>query len=136
MPTISPAPGATAIQTPPSSAVPPPRYQVQSVLWGTRKRFVVRDVSTDTTIAIRTTSQVADSDLIRLNMGGRTSYGAAPELRPAPTDSAVEQRDRQCGRCRRFFSSGPATEGTSLQEWWLCPGCRRHLLGARPAHPE
>lgn len=44
------------------------RYQVQAVLWANRKRFIVRDTATDTTIAIRTTSQIADSDLMRLNM--------------------------------------------------------------------
>ena len=76
---------------PPESAAPPRsasstdparRYQVQAVLWGNHKRFVVRDTVTDTTIAIRTTSEVADSDLMRLNM--------AVQDRPAPPTTTLE----------------------------------------------
>ena len=61
-----PRPGTSSSRV--THVVPPPRYQVRPVLWANRKRFVVRDTKTDTTIAIRTTSKIADSDLIRLNM--------------------------------------------------------------------
>jgi hypothetical protein len=62
------SPAAIPTASPATDAAAAPRYQVQAVLWGHRKRFVVRDTATNTTIAIRTTSQIADSDLFRLNM--------------------------------------------------------------------
>src|SRR5579884_3900625 len=125
MPTASPKPPDTATRsTPPAASVgPAPRYQVQSVLWGNRKRFVVRDTLTDTTIAIRTTSQIADSDLMRLNMAPRTHHDPRPDARPAQGDPHLASPDRQCGRCRSFFSPDPRREGIGLQDWWLCEPC-------------
>jgi hypothetical protein len=89
MPTAAPA----APTAPPDTATPPTlpaalieparRYQVRAVLWGNRKRFVVRDTATNTTIAIRTTSHIADSDLMRLNMAPRAT------VRPAIRNRAV-----------------------------------------------
>ncbi len=76
MPTASPPPSDTAARPSPAAASEAaPRYQVKSVLWGNRKRFIVRDTATDSTIAIRTTSQIADSDLIRLNMAALANGG-------------------------------------------------------------
>lgn len=71
MSTIAPTATTAAPDTatsPAASIEAAPRYQVQPVLWGNRKRFVVRDTATGTTIAIRTTSQIAESDLFRLTM--------------------------------------------------------------------
>lgn len=132
MPTALPASPDTATRSLPlaASPEPPSRYQVQSVLWGNRRRFVVRDTANDTTIAIRTTSQTADSDLIRLNVAARTDCGPRPGARPAQTYPASAPRDQQCGRCRLSFSADPAREAIALQDWWLCEPCRDALLGA------
>jgi hypothetical protein len=137
MPITSPAPDTGTPPTPPAASIEAaPRYQVQSVLWGSRKRFVVRDTATNTTIAIRTTSHIADSDLMRLNMAPRTDYGPRLDARLAQADPSSAPRDRQCGRCRRFFSADPAREATALQDRWLCEPCRDKLLGAHPATSE
>jgi hypothetical protein len=130
-PTASTAPlgPATPPTLPAASIEPARRYQVQSVLWGNRKRFVVRDTATDTTVAIRTTSQIADSDLMRLNMAARTDYGPRLDARPVHADPASAPRDRQSGRCRQFSSADPARQTTALEDWWLCEPCRDKLLG-------
>lgn len=113
---------------------PAGRYRVREVLWGIYKRFVVRDHATDTTIAIRTTRQIADSDLLRLNWAaGRLREPGTPH-RPASSDSPSEvvqegPFDRQCGRCRQFFASDPTLNGSSLQDWWLCEACHGNLMG-------
>lgn len=113
---------------------PAGRYQVREVLWGIHKRFVVRDSATNTTVAIRTTRQIADSDLLRLNWAaGRLREPGAPH-RPALNDSpsAVIQEgpfDRQCGRCRQFFASDPTLNGSAIQDWWLCEACHGNLMG-------
>jgi len=65
----APAPGPTGVAH---------RYQVQAVPWANRMRFVVRDTTTHTTIAIRTTRDVADSDILRLNMAARPGPGTGP----------------------------------------------------------
>ena len=121
-----------------SQVEPACRYQVREVLWGNHKRFVVRDTATDTTIAIRTTRQIADSDLIRLNWAvrGRPDPGSA--LRPALNDSPSElipedASGRQCGRCRQFFASDPTLNAVAIQEWWLCEACHDKLMGASRA---
>ncbi len=57
------------------------RYQFREVLWGNRKRFVVRDTVANTTIAIRATRQIADSDLIRLNWVSRGGPDPGTALR-------------------------------------------------------
>ena len=132
VPTLATAPPVTT--TPPAplgaSIGLAPRYQVDMVLWGNRKRFVVRDTSTDTTVAIRTTSHIADSDLMRLIMTARTDLGAGPADRPTPDEPVWAPRDRQCARCRQFFPADPAPETAALEEWWACPPCRESLLGA------
>lgn len=113
---------------------PAGRYKVREVLWGIHKRFVVRDSATDTTIAIRTTRQIADSDLLRLKWAaGRLRKRGAPH-RPALSASSSEvfqegQFDRQCGRCRRFFASDPTLNGAAIQDWWLCEACHGNLMG-------
>jgi hypothetical protein len=104
---LSPSPSAPARPpTSPPSVTPSQhsyRYQVREELWGNRKRFVVRDTATHTTIAIRTTRQIVDSDLMRLNWAARD--------RPDPE------------------STVPA----ALQEWWLCEACHAKLMGtSRP----
>ena len=114
------------------------RYQVREVLWGNRKRFVVRDAATDTTIAIRTTRQIADSDLIRLNCAAKGHPDPGSALRPALNDSPYELipdngTGRQCGRCRRFFVSDPALNALAIQEWWLCEPCHDKLMGTSRA---
>lgn len=62
------------------------RYQVREVLWGNHKRFVVHDTATNNTTAIRTTRQIADSDLIRLNFAVRGRADLRTALRPALND--------------------------------------------------
>lgn len=110
-----------------------PRYQVREVLWGIHKRFVVRDTATDTTIAIRTTRQIADSDLFRLNWaaGDRPDPGTA--LRRALSDLPPEMIQeapsyRQCGRCRQCFASDPTLNPSTIQDWWLCESCHDNLM--------
>lgn len=114
------------------------RYQVREVLWGSRKRFVLRDTATNTTIAIRTTRQIVDSDLIRLNWAakGRPHIGTA--LRPALIDSPSELMPedpsrRQCGRCRQFFASDPLLNPNAIHDWWLCEPCHDRLMGTSRA---
>lgn len=114
------------------------RYQVREVLWGNRKRFVVHDTATNTTIAIRATRQIADSDFIRLNfaVGGRPDPGSA--LLPALSDSPSELTPnnasrRQCGRCRQFFASDPTLNPAAIQGWWLCEPCHDKLMGTSRA---
>jgi hypothetical protein len=143
--TASPIRPRAPVAFPPLSVTPVelgPRYQVRPVLWGNRTRFVVRDTRTQTTIAIRATSQIADSDLIRLNMGVGNNLRPNPHSlehdRPSlpsdvPCPGAVTQSDRQCGRCRGFFAPDPTLEPVGLQDWWLCDPCRDTLLGARRA---
>lgn len=73
------APGLSPPSAPPSEPVRRPnRYEVREELWGNHKRFVVRDTATGTTIAIRTTRQIADSDLMRLNLAPRVRPGLGP----------------------------------------------------------
>lgn len=114
------------------------RYQVREVLWGNHKRFVVRDTATNTTIAIRTTRHIADSDLIRLNfvVRGRPDPGTAlhPALNEPPSDLTPDNASRrQCGRCRQFFASEPAVHPAAIQEWWLCEPCHDKLMGTSRA---
>ena len=131
-PTASPGlPDTAAALTPAAPKESASRYQVRAVLWGNRKRFVVRDTATDTTIAIRTTSEIADSDLIGLNMAGRADHILRLHAQPAPADPPSAKRDRQCGRCRRFFPAEPDLEPMALQDWWLCDPCSHKLLGTR-----
>ena len=144
VPVSSPMPTETATGHSPSGATPVldgPRYQVGPVLWGTRKRFVVRDTDADTTVAIRTTSQIADSDLIRLNM--RVVHGNRSQLHshdrglpPVPDDVAgpeasIVATERRCGRCRGVFPLDPTLDGTGLQDWWVCDPCHNKLFGTR-----
>ena len=114
------------------------RYQVREVLWANRKRFVVRDAASGTTIAIRSTRQIADSDLIRLNWAarGRPNPGTAlgPALSDSPSDLIPEDPSRrQCGRCRQFFASDPTLNPSAIQEWWLCEPCHDKLMGTSRA---
>ena len=114
------------------------RYQVREVLWANRKRFVVRDAASGTTIAIRSTRQIADSDLIRLNWAARGRPAPGTAVRLAKDDSPSElipdhASGRQCGRCRQFFASGPALNQAPIQEWWLCEPCHDRLMGTSPA---
>lgn len=121
-----------AVPTTPTGA--PWRYKVREVLWGSRRRFVVHDVATGTTIAIRTTRHVADSDMLRLNMRridcrpGDVVTQDADQTVPAspPTD---DHPDRQCGRCRRFFDADPTLTPATIQDWWLCEACHDNLMG-------
>lgn len=144
VPASSPTLPATATEPSPSRVValtPPPRYQVRPVLWANRKRFVVRDTETDTTIAIRTTSKIADSDLIRLNMGVHPDVNrqrrplerephSVRDDAPGP-EPVITATERQCGRCRGVFPLDPTLDPTMLQDWWLCGPCRNKLLGGR-----
>lgn len=112
---------------------PARRYRVREVLWGIHKRFVVRDTATDTTIAIRTTRQIADSDLLRLNWAAGGSPNPGPALSRALTDTPSEliHEDpsyRQCGRCRQFFASDPTLNPSAIQDWWLCGPCHDNLM--------
>lgn len=114
------------------------RYQVREVLWGNHKRFVVHDTATNNTTAIRTTRQIADSDLIRLNFAVRGRADLRTALRPALNDSSPElipddASRRQCGRCRQFFASEPALNPAAIQEWWLCEPCHDKLMGTARA---
>lgn len=127
------SPDIAAPPTPNAAIEPAPRYLVRAVLWGNRKRFVVRDTTTDTTVAIRTTRQIADSDIIRLNMAPRTDHGPRPQARPVQADTSSAERDRQCGRCRRHFAPEQALEPNAIQDWWLCEACAGKLLGSGKA---
>lgn len=114
------------------------RYQVHEVLWGNRRRFVVRDTVSDTTIAIRTTRQIADSDLFRLNWGARGRPDPGSALRRVLNDSLSEPvsdgpSHRQCGRCRQLFASDPTPNPATVQDWWLCDSCHDKLMGTRRA---
>ena len=132
-PVAAPSDAATA-RTPPAAPIGSgPRYQVEPVLWGYRKRFVVRDTENDVTVAIRTTSLVADGDLMRLNMVPRARHGPGADAPPAPADHPSVPRDRQCGRCRRLFPGDPAGEAIAIEDWWLCELCRDKLLADK--HP-
>lgn len=139
VPTVAPTPNHAPSDTagPPAFSAAPaergPRYQVRSLLWGNRKRFEVRDTATGTTVAIRTTSQVADSDLMRLNMAPATDHGSRVAARPVPDAPAAPPRGRQCGRCRRVFPADPAGEATALEDWYLCEPCHDKLFAAHPA---
>jgi hypothetical protein len=109
------------------------RYQVREVLWGNHKRFVVRDTAT-TTIAVRTTRHIADSDLIRLNMAARGRPDPRTALQRALNESPSElipdnPSHRQCGRCRQFFASDPTLNPNAIHEWWLCEPCHDKLMG-------
>ncbi len=101
------------------------RYQVRSLPWGDKRRFAVRDTVTDTTLTIRATQNGAEDDIIVLNIVGPGGLGlpSPPQLAP---------RDRRCGRCRQVFAPDPAEDRSALEDWWLCAGCRRKLLGAVP----
>ena len=106
------------------------RYRVREVLWGVHKRFVVRDTATDSTIAIRTTREIADSDLLRLSWAAPAPGTAR---RSAHSDSPAEPMDerppyRQCGRCRKFFASDPTMHSPAIQDWWLCEPCHDNLM--------
>jgi hypothetical protein len=139
---LSPSPSAPARPpTSPPSVTPSQhsyRYQVREELWGNRKRFVVRDTATHTTIAIRTTRQIVDSDLMRLNWAARDRPDPESTVQPVPSDSPSElipegPSQRQCGRCRQLFASDPARNPAALQEWWLCEACHAKLMGtSRP----
>jgi hypothetical protein len=108
------------------------RYQVRPVQWGDRERFEVRDTATDTTIAIRTTSRIADEDVMVLNLVGPNGLGRASVPRPKPPRSEPEpQPARQCGRCRQYFAADPLSDPTALEVWWLCEPCHDTLIGAR-----
>lgn len=114
------------------------RYRVREVAWGNRKRFVVRDTATNTTIAIRTTRQIADSDLMRLNWsaGGHPDPTTAtqPALRDSPAELILDHPTRrQCGRCRQYFALDPTLAPGAIHDWWLCEPCRDKLMGTRPA---
>ena len=73
------APGTVGERTNVTAACHPVQrachYQVREMPWGNRRRLAVRDTAADTTIAIRTTRQIADSDLLRLNWGARGPPG-------------------------------------------------------------
>lgn len=114
------------------------RYRVKEVLWGNHRRFVVYDTATSTTIAIRTSGQIADSDLIRLNWAvkGCPDPGTAPRpaLDDAPSEPIPDDASRrQCGRCRQFFASEPTQNLAPIQEWWLCEPCHDKLMGTSSA---
>jgi hypothetical protein len=109
------------------------------VLWGNHERFVVYDAETNTTVAIRTTQRIADSDLIRLNSSARGRPDSRIALQPALSDPPSElipdyPSSRQCGRCRQFFASDPAVNPAAIQDWWLCGPCHDKLMGD-PARP-
>lgn len=36
---------------------------------------------------------------------------------------------RVCGRCHMTFPPDPSVDPFVVQQWWLCPACRRALLG-------
>ena len=138
----SPAPLGSVTTSPPPVIGSQPervcRYQVREVLWGNHKRFIVHDTVTSTTIAIRTSSQIADSDLIRLNWVVKDCPDSGTALRPALDDAPSEPTPtdashRQCGRCRQFFASGPTPNLAQIQEWWLCDPCRDKLMGTSRA---
>ena len=136
----SPAPPGSAPTSPlPVTAVESAcRYQVRERLWGNRRRFVVRDTASDTTIAIRATRQIADSDLFRLNWGARGCPDLGSALRRVLNDSLSEPisdgpSHRQCGRCRQFFASDPTPNPAAIQDWWLCDSCHDKLMGTRRA---
>ena len=110
-----------------------PRYQVREVSWGHHRRFVVTDTASDTTIAIRTTRQIADSDLIRLNwaaLGRRTpETGDRSALPDAPSEARLEDLTRRlCGRCRLSFACDPPRLPSAIEEWWLCEPCDQKLM--------
>lgn len=135
-PAASPAPCGSSPTSPPhfTPVERSCRYRVREVLWGNRRRYVVRDTATDTTIAIRTTSQIADSDLIRLNWAAAGRPDGRTALRPAEDDSISEllRADvphRQCGRCRQLFAADPTLYPGVVQEWWLCDPCHDKLMG-------
>ena len=113
----------------------PNRYEVEQVQWGNHKRFVVRDTTTNTTIAIRAKSQIADSDLIRLNWAARHRPDPETALHTVVTDSPSEltadhPSQRQCGRCRQLFPGDAALNPAAIQDWWICEPCHHSLMGA------
>ena len=131
--TASPEAPGTAPSSP-LTARGPARYEVREELWGNHKRFVVRDTATDSTVAIRASSQIADSDLIRLNWAARVLPDPEARHQPAVTHSPPEvtsgsQSQRQCGRCRQFFSCDAALNPVAIQDWWICEPCHDKLMG-------
>ena len=108
-------------------------YQVREVLWGHEKRFVVQDTATHTTVVIRTTRQIADSDLMRLNWAARDRPDPSTTLQPAQNERSAEQvpdnaLGRQCARCRKLFASDPTLYQAAIQDWWLCESCHDKLM--------
>lgn len=129
----SPAPPASAPTSVPHLAPVDGarRYEVQEVMWGIHKRFVVRDTATDTTIAIRASRLIADSDLLRLNLAVRAPRtGSQPVSNDAPAELIADPpAERQCGRCRQFFASEANPNPAAGQDWWLCGPCHDKLMG-------
>lgn len=112
----------------------PARYQDRAVRRADRKRFEVRDTKTDTTGAIRTTSRVADEDVMVPNLAGPNGPGGVPA--PQPQSAETEPAPvRQCGRCRQYFPADPLSDPTVLQDWWLCEPCHNSLFGT-PREPS
>jgi hypothetical protein len=72
------------------------RYRVRAVKWRDHYRFEVRDILTDTTLAIRATQSRAEDDIIVLNVLGATALG----YRPVSEPSAVTNMARQLHRAR------------------------------------
>lgn len=140
-----PAPGPGSVPLPlVADGRPGARFGVHAVLWANRRRFVVYDTATKTTIAIRSTRELADSDLIRLNMGVTTRQGpraqtphsgADPAARPSGTRIAQNgaPAGRRCGRCRGLFAFDTIPDTPALQDWWLCDPCHDTLLGTTRA---
>ena len=117
-----------------ASVARPIRYEVREELWGSHKRFVVSDTATNTTIAIRATSQNADSDLIRLNWAAPGDPEPGPARQPAATHAPPELTparlpQRQCGRCRQLFPCDPVLNPAAIQDWWTCEPCHDKLMG-------
>lgn len=64
----------------------PIRYQVRVVMWGARRRYEIRDTVAGTTLAIRSTQEIADGDVLVLNMRGRTQRRSPPVSPPVPPE--------------------------------------------------
>lgn len=85
-------------------------------------------------IAIRATSQIADSDLIRLNWGARGGCDPGTARQPAVAEAPSELTPdplspRQCGRCRQLFPGDASLNPATIQDWWICGPCHDNLMG-------
>jgi len=59
----------------------------------------------------------------------RPLFPVAADLSDDDVEASDDSDSVQCGRCRLNFIRHPSIGAGDPPKWWVCPECRRRLLG-------